>query len=282
LRNRYDVVHCHLLASNWLGKPLARVLGTPVVISHDHCIDPWRANSRVVRSIDRLANRFADEIFAVSASTRDHLIDNEHISPAKIRVMPNCVPESPRRQHTGTAGKLIGGAGRLVPQKNFARFLQIARALTDIDASYRFMIAGEGPLEATLRKEAATLGVNVEWLGVQPSLDRFFSEIDLFLLTSDFEGSPMTLLEALAYGVPAAAMAVDGIQEEFTDEILLLNPGNTNLELSRFIHERLENRSELADQADRGREIVARRFSARKQAGEMEQLYVKVLESKRG
>ena len=112
--------------------------------------------------------------------------------------------------------KIIGGAGRLVPQKNFERFLRIAQTLQKIDSSYQFVIAGSGPLDQLLRKRASELGVKVEWLGAQPSLDQFFRSIDLFLLTSDFEGLPMTVLEALQCGVPAAAMAIDGIREEFS------------------------------------------------------------------
>ena len=115
----------------------------------------------------------------------------------------------------------------------------------EIDDSYRFVIAGSGPLEAELKREAAELGVNLEWFGVEPSLDRFFGEIDLYLLTSDFEGLPMALLEALQQGVPVAAMAVDGIREEFSDEILLLDPAGDDRELGQLIHSALQNQTEL-------------------------------------
>ena len=132
--------------------------------------------------------------------------------PKKIRVIPNeLLPE--RAAVHGSRdrqGKLIGGAGRLVSQKNFERFLRIARRLQDIDSSYQFVIAGSGPLDQSLRRKAGDLGVKVQWLGVQPSLDRFFRSIDLFLLTSDFEGLPMTLLEALQYGVPARLAMAGG------------------------------------------------------------------------
>jgi glycosyltransferase involved in cell wall biosynthesis len=177
--------------------------------------------------------------------------------------------------------KVIGGAGRLVPQKNFSRFLRIASALLKLDDSYRFVIAGSGPLEADLKREASTLGVNVEWFGVEPSLDRFFGEIDLYLLTSDFEGLPMALLEALQHGVPVAAMAVDGIREEFSDEILLLDPAGDDRELGQLIHSALQNQTELVTQIQRGKEIVSRRFSARHQIREMEQVYMDLLREKR-
>ena len=181
-------------------------------------------NSTLVTLIDRLTNRCADQIFAVSASVKDYLIRFEKVASARIRIIPPGLPDRMLSRRARGFAKVIGGAGRLVPQKNFGRFLRIASALLKLDDSYRFVIAGSGPLEAELKREASALGVNVEWFGVEPSLDRFFGEIDLYLLTSDFEGLPMVLLEALQHGVPVAAMAVDGIREEFSDEILLLNP----------------------------------------------------------
>ena len=281
LRGRYDVAHCHLFASNCFGKPLARLLGVPVVISHDHCIDPLRTNSALATSIDRLTNRCADRVFAVSAGVKDYLIAFENLSPAKVRIIPNGLPDPVQSRRTRAFGKVVGGAGRFVPQKNFSRFLRIARALLEIDDAYHFVIAGSGPLEAALKREAAELGVNVRWFGVEPSLDPFFDQIDLYLLTSDFEGLPMALLEALQHSVPVAAMAVDGIREEFSDEIFLLNPAGDDRELGYYIHSAMQNQAALAAQIQRGKEILTRRFSARNRIREIEQVYLDVLREKR-
>jgi L-malate glycosyltransferase len=277
---RYDIVHCHLFASNWLGKPLARLFGVPIVVAHDHCNDSFRTGSSLVQWIDGLANRFADQIFAVSASIRDYLVKFEKVPSERIRVVLNGVPERPLIARRDCSTKFIGGAGRLVPQKNFERFLRIAQILQKIDSSYRFVIAGSGPLEQTLRNKALELGVSVEWLGAQPSLGEFFRSIDLFLLTSDFEGLPMTVLEALQCGVPAAAMAVDGIREEFRDEIALLDPASSELEMGRQIHALLQDPKELSAQIQRGIELVSRRFSARTLIGEIEHDYLELLARK--
>ena len=100
LRRRYEVVHCHLFASNWLGKPFARLLGVPVVISHDQCNDSFRTNSTLVTLIDRLTNRCADQIFAVSASVKDYLIAFEKVSSARIRIIPNGLPDRVQSRRT--------------------------------------------------------------------------------------------------------------------------------------------------------------------------------------
>jgi glycosyltransferase involved in cell wall biosynthesis len=277
---RHDVVHCHLFASNWLGKPLARLLCVPIIISHDHCNDALRVKNPAARLVDRFANFFADRIFTVSPSIRDFLISREKISASKIRVIPNGVLETVIRHHRKNSAKVIGGAGRLVAQKNFDRFLTIARELQNIDSSYRFIIAGSGPSGERLMRKANELNVQVEWLGVQPSLDHFFTQIDFYLLTSDFEGLPMTLLEALQRSIPAAAMAVDGIAETFTDEVLLLVPSTNDREIAERIHQRLRNTAALSAQIERGKKLVSERFSARTRMAEIEQEYLTLLERK--
>jgi L-malate glycosyltransferase len=279
--DRYDVVHCHLFASNWLGKPLARLLGVPVVISEDQCNDTIRTRSAVVRVIDRIANRFSDRVIAVSKSIRDYLINYEDVPADRIRVIPNGLPEKATSSPREFCGKVVGGAGRLVPQKNFERFLRIAHALQQIDAEYEFRIAGAGPLEDSLRRFAKELGLRIEWLGAQTSLERFFGGIDFFLLTSDFEGLPMTVLEALQYGVPAAAMAVDGLKEEFTDEIALLDTASSDHEAAQQIHALLSNDHARIAQIQRGSELVSTRFSARVQVRAIEEMYLELLAAKR-
>ncbi len=279
--NRYDIVHCHLFASNWIGKPLARLLGVPVVVSEDQCNDAFRSGSALVTRIDRFANRFCDQVFAVSRSIRDYLVEHEQVPPGKIRVIPNGLPETPPPPPRQFSKKRIGGAGRLVSQKNFERFLRIARHLQGLDQTYEFKIAGYGPMEETLRSLAKQLGVKMEWLGAQPALDRFFQEIDLFLLTSDFEGLPMTVLEALQAGVPVAAMAVDGIKEEFVDEVALLTPSSGDFEIAQRIDALMADPEALHSQTQRGFALVSSRFSARNQIREIESVYIDLLTRKR-
>jgi L-malate glycosyltransferase len=277
LRNRYSVVHCHLYASNWIGKPIARLAGVPAIIGHDQCNDLLRVRSGLVRFIDRCANRCADAIIAVAESIKEFLIKREQIPAAKIHVIPNGVAESSSTVCRSRAGRVIGGAGRLTRQKNFHKFLAIARALKALDPKYRFEIAGSGPLEAELKRYADSLGIEIDWLGELTSLDPFFSEIDLFLLTSDFEGLPMVIIESLQRGVPVAATAVDGVREQLADVVLSLSPKADIRESARRIHELLSDSEQLSQWIVKGRDLIEERFLAKRQIVEIEALYVRIL-----
>ncbi|MBV8213883.1 MAG: glycosyltransferase family 4 protein [Verrucomicrobia bacterium] len=277
VRNRYSVVHCHLYASNWIGKPIARLAGVPAIIAHDQCNDMLRMKSRLVCLIDRCTNRCADAIIAVAESIKEFLIRCEQIPEAKIHILPNGVAESSSTVSRSAAGGVIGGAGRLTRQKNFHKFLAIARALKALDRKYRFRIAGSGPLQAELKRCADSLGIEVDWLGELTSLDPFFSEIDLFLLTSDFEGLPMVIIECLQRGVPVAATAVDGVREQLADAVLLISPEADIRESARHIHELLSDSEQLSRSIVKGRRLVDERFSAKRQIAEIEGLYLRIL-----
>ncbi len=291
-RERFDVVHCHLYASNWFGKPLARWLGVPVVIGHDHCFDafrfrwPWPV-------LDAWSARCADLTFVISSALRRRLLEAESLPPARLCLLPNgfrraddSSPASASARRRDTRGRRhrrarwIGAAGRLVTWKRFDRFLQLAAALRRSRPAYRFVIAGDGPCRRELQATAQELGLaeHVVWTGAVSSLRGFFRQIDAFILTSELEDVPMVLLEAFASGVPAAAVATAERQSQLAEETLLLPVDATPTAWADLLHTRLED----ADACGRAREAAYRslagRFSLDRQVATMEEAYKRLRE----
>lgn len=115
---------------------------------------------------------------------------------------------------------LVGNVGRLHPDKDQATLLRaFARALPRLPQGSLLVIAGDGPLRASLQKLAAELGVaaSVAMLGNVPQMWRMFAAFDLFALTSDHEPFGMVLLEAMAAGVPVVATDCGGAPEVLGD-----------------------------------------------------------------
>ena len=115
---------------------------------------------------------------------------------------------------------MIGGVGRLVPQKNFTVLLDVAARVVAKQPGVIFIIAGTGPQDAELKARADALGLgnHVRFLGHVTDRISLYHALDLLLMTSDFEGTPMTLLEAMASGLPVVASAVDGVGEVCKNE----------------------------------------------------------------
>jgi glycosyltransferase involved in cell wall biosynthesis len=279
IRGRFDVVHCHLYASNWLGKPLARLFGVPVVVSHDHCYDRFRFEQPLFAAIDALANRFADRILVIANSIRHELIKIERIPAEKIELVQNGLPDRPLLRRRLNVRKTIGGAGRLVGWKRFDRFLRVGKHLLDLNPEYRFILAGSGPDERALRVLAKELEVseNLLWLGATPKLEDFFESIDAFLLTSEFEDLPMVLLEAMYNGIPSAAVAVNESRARLAGDILALDPKGTEAEWARAIHELIQNPKHCLELGSRGCVLMRKEYMARDRVRRIEQIYLELL-----
>lgn len=242
LRRRYEIVHCHLLGANLLAKPLAALLGVPIRINHDHCNDK-RANPHgIVATADRLANRLSTHICAVSETTRSFLRESENIASDRVSTIHNGInletfqPRPHLRSSTRSRWDLpedafvVGGIGRLTYQKNFALFLEIASAVIQHHPHAVFVIAGTGEDDPALREQAANLGIGsqIRFLGHIEEISLLYPALDVLLLPSRYEGLPITVLEAMAVGLPIIASRLDGIAEVLVDgeSGCLVEPGD--------------------------------------------------------
>jgi glycosyltransferase involved in cell wall biosynthesis len=282
-RKRFAVVQCHLFASNWLGKPLAKMFGVPLVISHDHAYDDFRFDRPIVLALDRWANRFADRIFVISEALLERLRTAEKLPAPKLIFIRNGVP-SPERQSRKVAapGKVLGAAGRLVDWKRFDRFLRLAQQLALIDEDYRFLIAGDGPQLESLRNLADRLGIveKLIWTGAIPSLVPFFHKIDLFVLTSDWEDLPLVVLEAFSHRVPAAMVCINEARRRLKQEALILDPTDDEQAWAKQIHALLNSPERIETLSSEAARLVEKEFSPIEQIRRMEAVYDELLRPK--
>jgi glycosyltransferase involved in cell wall biosynthesis len=282
-RGHFDIVHCHLFASNWIAKPLAAAAGARCIYHHDQCNDAFRTESSLAIAVDRLTNRLSRRVLAVSKSIERFNLEVEKLPSAKVTYFPNSVdladfyPPDAAQRHAARArfglppdAFLIGGVGRLTAQKNFGLLLEAAEPL--LGDGVQLAIFGSGPEEAMLRRRA---GQFVHFLGTVSERTAIYHSLDALVLPSRFEGLPMTVLEAMACGVPVLASAVDGMREIATPgEHALLAPSEDasafRMELQRLLSEP-DLRALLAGNA---RRLVEARFDARMLAAELEKLYL--------
>jgi len=286
-RGCFDVVHFHLFGSNWIGKPLAALCGQRILVNHDHCNDRARAGSPAATFVDTATNRLSSHICAVSRSTRDDLLMREKIDSSRISYVANGVDTqrfAPADAEARAAARgelglpddavVVAGLGRLHPQKNWPLFLKVAARFPDT----RFIIAGSGPEESSLRKIIAAQNMDNVQLAGFCDTRTVLSAADIFLLTSDYEGTPMTLLEAMSSGVPCVVSAVDGCLEILGDGVggVAAQPGDVEdfvEKLKLFVESvDLRRKQGLAAHAK-----AVSSFDARTQVREIESLYLRLM-----
>ena len=120
-------------------------------------------------------------------------------------VIPNAInPEFIRPQYQGKRRKVIVGAGRLTEQKNFTLLINAFAEVGKTYPEYELEIYGEGPLKNDLINEAKVLGIaeKVKFQGYVKNLGDRIQDAAMFVLSSNFEGMPNALIEAMALGMP--------------------------------------------------------------------------------
>jgi len=213
--SRPDVVHCHNATAAIVAALPARLAGVKTVIATRHgLVKPPYLLRRELKFA--LASRWCDWIVGVCEGTRTNLLAAPfaardriiHIyngaSPADIRAVP--------RQKNGFTLLYVG---RLAPLKDLATLLHAVALTRSHHPDVQLWIVGDGPLESSLRKLSAELGLNefVTFFGEQTEVSPFMLGADLFVSSSVTEGLPVSLLEAMSVGLPALVTDVGGMGE---------------------------------------------------------------------
>jgi glycosyltransferase involved in cell wall biosynthesis len=216
------VLHTHRQKENILGSIAARLSGRAISLRTVHGRPEHAgARRRLVRAFDSLAGRLQAAIVGVSDELC-HYLRTEFPSD-KVFFVPNGIGSAlittaaaQPCEYRLTGPRNVGLVGRLVPVKRADLFLETAALLTRTHpGEYRFTVVGDGPLRTGLSELAGRLGIadRVDFLGFQANSLPILQQMSCLAITSDHEGLPMVVLEALALGVPIAAHAVGGLPE---------------------------------------------------------------------
>ena len=259
---RVDVLHSHQFGSNFWASILGRMAGTPVVIAHEH---NWSFEGQHMRRLlDKhvIAPR-ADAFLAVSRETRRGMIELEGIDPDRVRFVPlgiatpAAAPGGDVRAELGLADQapVIGTACTLRPEKALDILVRAAAILLEEFPDLRLLIAGEGPDRARIEALIGQLGVGetVTLLGGRGDIPDFLQALDVAVCSSDWEGSPLSVMEYMEAELPVVATRVGGIPDMISDGVegVLVPPGQPEA-IATAVAELLRNPDEAAEMGRRG------------------------------
>jgi sugar transferase (PEP-CTERM/EpsH1 system associated) len=214
-----DVVHAH--SGVWMKSArAAHLAGVRTVLHTMHGfpdVDPWHRPW-----IERLASLWTTAIAVVSEPLRTYVVDTLHVAPARVHLLLNGVDaakfrpaaagEAGARFGQGPGRVIIGHIGRFSPVKNHALLLDaFARVHAEHPEAY-LVLVGDGPLRDEVRARASSLGIaeHVAFPGIFLDAAPLYRDMDVFVLPSLLEQTSMSILEAMASGVPVIATGVGG------------------------------------------------------------------------
>lgn len=224
---RPDVVHTHLAKAGVLGRIAARLTGVPVVIHtfHGNVLRGYfsAGRSRAFTFIERFMARLSTCVIAISAEQCRQL-EELHIAPKDrivelplgldLRPFLSGSPGTLRRELDLAAGsELVGIVARLVPIKRIDVFLDAAAILSARRPDVTYVVIGDGPLRQALEDRVRRDGSRIRFLGWRADLPSVYADLDVVALTSDNEGTPVSVIEGLVAGRAVVATDVGGVRD---------------------------------------------------------------------
>lgn len=221
--SQYDIVHCNMANAAYMYLAAARRAGVPVRILHSHQSKYADKFAHKIRNVPLVAlgKRSATHFVAASRKAGDFLFGAQPYT-----VIPNAIDSSRYhysanarariRQQLNIAGSapVIGCVGRMTPQKNQHRALEIVQALLPFHNDLLLLFLGDGDMLNDVKSHVHQLGMDdhVRFLGNVPDVTPYYSAMDALLMPSIYEGLPVTLVEAQAAGLPS--LVSSGVSEE--------------------------------------------------------------------
>ncbi len=292
-RQQPAILHTWMFHANLPGRLLGRLAGVPIVITSRRNVNiGGPARERLLRWTSGLD----DAVIAVCELARQAEIERAGAAPHHVATIYNGVdvtafsrsdPEADARIRDTfdipADAPLLGAIGRLHPQKDFGTLLAAVAQLRRQVPDAHLLLVGDGELREELVNHARSLGLGdcVTFAGHRTHIPEILAAIDVFTLTSLWEGLPNVILEAMAAGLPVVATRVGGVPEVVVaGETGLLVPPRDPDALSRAIVTLLRDPALRQTMGRAGQERVRHRFSVEQMVRRTESLYERLLAEK--
>lgn len=271
-REKISLLHSHLYHANFYGRLAAFQEHIPAVCTIHNTYARPKLHRRF---LNRWLARRSSRIIAVSGPVHDDIVRYDGVAPSKITVIPNGVDmsrfdislsreQSRERLGVPLEGFLVGAVGRLEEQKGLSYLIEAIRILVEGGKNVSLFVVGSGREEGRLREQAANSGIadSVFFLGTRRDVPELYRAMDVFALSSLWEGGPITLLEAMASGVPVVATPVGFVPEVLQDgKNGFIVPIRDPEELAEALWKVHEDPFTAEAAAQAGRETVRDRYS---------------------
>jgi len=294
-RVRPHIVHTHTAKAGALGRVAAWVARVPVIVHtyHGHVLDGYFTprKTRVFVAIERWLARRADCLLAVSDTVRRELLDRGIGTTGHLRVVPLGLDldrfvgigagDGHLRRELGVKSDtpLAGIVARLVPIKAHETFVAMAALLAERTDGH-FVVVGDGEQRAQLERIARDAGLNgrIHFLGWRADLERIYADLDVVVLTSRNEGSPVALIEAMAAGRPVVATRVGGVPDVVQDGVsgVLVGAGDAQA-LASAVEQLMRDPARGRRLGEAGRQRVRGLYGAERLLRDIDDLYQELL-----
>ena len=289
-KNNIQVVHCHLPWAGFVGRIVHLISGTPVVYTEHNKQERYQY-------LTRLFNKFSFNLQSTAIAVSEDVAQsiNININPSiQINTILNGINTEKFRRNLPVGQKIradlgipsdaivIGSLGVFRTQKRSNAWLEIFATVSKQNPKIRGILVGDGPLKQDIILQIKTLGLEkiVFLPGIQRNANDWYASMDIFMMTSEFEGLPLALLEAMSCECAVVATKAGGIREVVNDGIngltVAVDQWPCLVEKVQFL---LDNPSKRISIGQAARDRVVHHFSIHQMTKQLENLYTSYVDS---
>ena len=295
-KGKFGIVHTHSSKAGLLGRMAAWLAGVPIII---HTVHGWSFHERMGKLrrqlfilLERIVAWLSDALIVVATRDREKGLAAGIGTPAQYHRVRSAIPLEAfkpgevdcwavRKELDIPAEALVvGNVGRLSPQKNPLDWVRIAAMVHQSEPGSWFLLVGDGPLRSEFERLAAQVGIDDHLVltGLRRDVDRMMAAMDVFLLTSLWEGLPRVLPQAFAMGIPVVCYGVDGTLEAVEPGVngLLNEPGDLD-KMTQDCLNLLRNPDLRQQMGVQGQRVASQEFDLRVMIEQIETIYEDLL-----
>lgn len=299
-----DIVHTHAAKAGALGRKAAKACGVPVIVHtfHGHVFHSYfgKAKTLIYKVIERRLAKISTGIIAISPLQKEELSSTHKICKSeKIKVIPlgfdlmkfqENLPEkrieTRKKWNLNEEEVAVAIVGRLAPIKNHHLFLDVIELLAQKGIKARYFIVGDGQektaIELRAKKLENTYNLKIELTSWIKDIATFNAGMDIICLSSDNEGTPVSLIEAQASGVPVISTDVGGVKDILEEgKTGFVVPKKDREAFSEKLQLLIENKEIRHKMSQNGWNFVRDKFHYTTLVKNMENYYAELIEKTR-
>jgi glycosyltransferase involved in cell wall biosynthesis len=288
-QHNIQLIHCHLPWAGIVGRMVGKMTGVPVVYTEHN---KWERYHKLTYYLNKMSFANQEKVIAVSEDVANSIKKHYHKKRPDVQVVSNGINTDKYSvlQHSSrdirnelnipAGSTVIGITCVFRKQKRLNVWLEVAKALHEKHPDTFFVIVGDGILKKEIHQKASSLKMEkyLHFAGLQSETRPYLQAMDIFMMSSEFEGLPIALLEAMSMGCMPACTKAGGIPELVRDNTNgILVPVDDPLLLVERLSEYLRQPGRIKLMGNVARETVVESFSMQKMVTELETIYDEIL-----
>lgn len=292
-----DIVHTHTAKAGFVGRIAARLAGVPLVVHtfHGHVFHGYfnPIKTRFFIELEKFCAKLSDRIITISDRLKTEILEFGITYPEHIQIIPLglelnrlntvCKPKLFHQEFGLTPDiKLVGAVGRMVPIKNLHLFLDAAAIAHQQNPLIRFVLVGDGELRTELENHAEKLNISpvVIFAGWRRDLAQVYADLNAVVISSDNEGTPASLIEAMAAGCPVISTAVGGVPDFVKNgETGRLVPPRDPAALAAAMLNLFAEPQKTEQMAQKAKSMVLKQYNSERLVADIDNLYQSLINS---